>query len=152
MQPATYPAYLDAAILAYAQENIESGRWPEAGAIERSTDDFNALLPAGIATPDHYLFEVLEHAAGSIAGFVWYALEHRHGSCQAFIYDLVIHERYRRQGHARRALQALEQHARSRGATAMGLNVFATNQGAQQLYQELGYIATNVNMSKPLPP
>jgi ribosomal protein S18 acetylase RimI-like enzyme len=150
MQPGNYGSYLDAAIAGYAQENVEAGRWSEVGAYERSRDDFHALLPEGIATPDNYLFEVLEEEAGPLVGFVWYALNRKHGSCSAYIYDLVIHEPFRRKGHARRALLALEQHAVALGATAMGLNVFATNDGAQKLYRELGYVATNVNMSKPL--
>ncbi len=150
MQPGSYAGYLDAAIREYARENVEAGRWSEVGAYERSRDDFHALLPAGIATPDNYLFEVLEDEAGPVVGFVWYAVERKHGSCSAFIFDLEIHAPYRRKGHARRALLALEKHAVSLGATALGLNVFATNHGAQKLYRELGYATTNVNMSKPL--
>jgi hypothetical protein len=37
------------------------------------------------------------------------------------------------------------------GATAVGLNVFATNRIAQELCRKLGYATTNLNMSKPLP-
>jgi ribosomal protein S18 acetylase RimI-like enzyme len=151
MRSETWSGYLESAILGYARENVESGRWSEVGAVERSRDDFHSLLPAGIATPDNYLFEVLEKEAGPLVGFVWYAMDRKHGSCQAFIYDLEILAAHRRKGHARRALLALEQHAAALGATAVGLNVFATNRIAQELYHKLGYATTNVNMSKSLP-
>jgi ribosomal protein S18 acetylase RimI-like enzyme len=150
MRSGVYASYLEAAIQGYARENVAAGRWPEVGALERSRDDFHALLPAGIDTPDNYLFEILEGEDDPVIGFIWYALGRKRGSCLAFIYDLEILEAHRRKGHARRALLALEQHAAERGATAVGLNVFAANHVAQELYRKLGYAVTNFNMSKPL--
>jgi ribosomal protein S18 acetylase RimI-like enzyme len=152
MQSGSFATWLESAVVAYARENVESGRWPEIGALARSRDAFRSLLPAGIATPDNYLFEILEGEAGPLVGFVWYAMDRKHGSCQAFIYDVVILEAFRRRGHARRALLALEQHAANLGATAVGLNVFAGNHGAQALYRALGYVATNINLSKQMDP
>jgi len=151
MQTETYATYLETAILGYASENVEAGRWPELGAFERSRDEFHALLPAGIATPDNHLFEILDSEGGQVVGYVWYTLRRNHGACLAFIYDLEIMEAHRRKGHARRALLLLEQHAVELGATTVGLNVFATNHGAQELYRKLGFATTNFNMSKPLP-
>ena len=54
MQAATYPAYLEAAIHGYAQDNVSAGRWPQVGAIERSREDFESLLPHGLDTPDNF--------------------------------------------------------------------------------------------------
>jgi len=150
MRPDTYPAYVESSIEGYAQDNISSGRWPEAGALERSRREFDALLPAGLDTPDNFLFEILDEQEGQVVGFVWYAIERKKGPCSAYIYDLEIKIEHRRKGHALRALQALESIAAAAGANSMGLNVFANNLGAQELYNQLGYAPTNFNMRKPL--
>jgi ribosomal protein S18 acetylase RimI-like enzyme len=151
MRADTYPSYLKGAIAGYAEDNITSGRWPQAGAIERSREDFESSLPQGLDTPDNYLFEILDVVDGPIVGYVWYKLERTHGSCAAYVYDLEVKAEHRRKGHALSALQALESMAAASGATSIGLNVFAQNVGAQALYQKLGYAPTNINMRKPLP-
>ena len=151
MQADTFPAYVEAAITGYAEDNVLAGRWSPVGAMERSRADFESLLPHGLSTPDNFLFEILEDAGAQIVGYVWLALERKHGSCGAYIYDLEVKPEHRRQGHAYRALKALEPLAVKAGATSIGLNVFASNIGAQALYKNLGYAPTNLNMYKPLP-
>lgn len=150
MQPETYPWYLDAAIAGYAQDNVASGRWPEAGAIERSRTEFATLLPHGLATPDNHLFEIHVQESGPVAGFVWLAIERKDSGVSGFVYDLEIKPEHRRQGHASRAMAALEALARAQGATSLGLHVFAFNQAAQALYHCLGYQVASLNMRKPL--
>jgi ribosomal protein S18 acetylase RimI-like enzyme len=151
MQDNTYPAYVEAAIAGYADDNVTSGRWPQAGAIERSREDFESLLPHGLDTPDNFLFEIFEEANGPTVGYVWYKLERKHGSCAAYVYDLEVKLEHRRKRHALNALEALELLAAELGASSIGLNVFAKNAGAQALYQKLGYVPTNFNMRKSLP-
>lgn len=152
LPPEAFPAYMQASITHYAQENVEAGRWPPEGAIARSQADFAALLPQGLATPDHHIFEVLATETGPVVGHLWMALERRHGACEAFIYNVEIAPAHRRQGHARRAFEAVEPLAIALGATAIGLHVFAGNEGAQALYHALGYRATGINMRKGVGP
>jgi ribosomal protein S18 acetylase RimI-like enzyme len=150
MQATTYPVYLEAAIKGYAEENVASGRWSQSGALERSREDFESLLPQGLDTPDNFLHEILDEDNGPISGYVWFALERKHGACTAYIYDLEVKPEVRRRGIAYRALQVVERLAAAAGATSIGLNVFANNIGAQALYQKLGYAPTNINMRKSL--
>lgn len=150
MHPAGYPAYLEAAIEGYARDNVASGRWPATGAVERSRADFAGLLPRGLATPDNHLFEILVRDGGPVAGFIWLAIERRDEGTSGFVYDLEIRPEYRRQGHASRALTALEGVARAHGATSLGLHVFAFNAGARALYERLGYRVASLNLRKPL--
>ncbi len=152
MRPESYPAYVEASIAAYAEDNVKAGRWAESGAVERSRADFASLLPRGLDTPDNFLFEILEREEGPVVGFAWLALERKHAPPTAYIYDIKIEAPHRRKGHAYRALQALEAKAAAAGATSIGLNVFAFNTGAQALYRKLGYATTNFNMRKPLRP
>ena len=150
MQPATYAPYLAAAITGYAEDNVAAGRWPEAGASERSRTGFAELLPLGLATPDNYLYEIQGREGGPLVGFVWLALERKPPGVSGFVYDLEIRPEYRRQGHASRALAALEVIARAQGATSLGLHVFAFNEGAQALYRRQGYQSVSLNMLKRL--
>jgi GNAT superfamily N-acetyltransferase len=58
------------------------------------------------------------------------------------IQDLVVHERYRRQGIGSRMIAALEQLARKRGCLQIGLGVglYPDYGAAQRLYVNLGYV------------
>jgi RimJ/RimL family protein N-acetyltransferase len=148
MQAVTYAEYLKGAVIGYAQDNVNSGRWPEAGSLERSREDFETSLPQGLDTPDNYLFEIRSAVGGTLVGFTWLAIQRSQTGTTGFVYDLEIKPKYRRQGHASQALEALESFAFTQGATSVGLHVFAFNQAAQALYEGSGYKVEGVNMRK----
>lgn len=150
MSPEVHAEVLSTSIADYAHDNVSAGRWPAAGALERARSEILALLPQGLATPDHHLLEIHDRVGGTRVGHLWFAIESRHGQCTAFVFDLVILPPYRRRGHARRAFMALETLARELGAQSMGLHVFAFNEAAQALYRGLGWQVTSLNMIKPL--
>jgi ribosomal protein S18 acetylase RimI-like enzyme len=150
MRPERFGAFVEAEIAGYAHDNVSAGRWPEAGALERSRDEMAALLPQGLATPEHFLYEILAHEGGPTVGSLWVHIERKHGAVSAYVYDIEVTPAHRRQGHAERALRALEGIAKAAGAGGVGLNVFANNPGAQALYRKLGYVTTNFNMRKAL--
>jgi glyoxylase I family protein len=152
MDAAGYAVYLRDSVAGYAENNVAAGRWPEAGALERSKAEFDSLLPQGLATPDNHLFDIRAGADGPVVGFLWFAVEAPRGLPSAFVYDVGINAMWRRQGHARRAFEAMESLARALGATRIGLHVFGYNSGAQALYARLGYGVTGLNMLKTLPP
>ena len=150
MRPERFGAFAEEEIAGYAHDNVSAGRWPEIGALERSRDELAELLPQGLATPEHFLYEILAHDGGPTVGSLWVHIERKHGAVSAYVYDIEIEPAFRRQGHAERALQALEGIAAAAGASGVGLNVFADNAGAQALYRKLGYVTTNFNMHKTL--
>ena len=152
MTPAGYAVYVQQAIAGYAENNVASGRWPAQGALERSQRDFESLLPQGLATPEHTLFDILAGDDGPVVGFLWFAIEAPRGLRAAFVYDLAIHAAWRRQGHATRTFAALETLVRSLGVDRIGLHVFGFNTEAQALYAKLGYSVTGLNMQKLLVP
>ena len=148
MRAEVFAAYLDSSVAGYARDNIDAGRWPIEGAMERSRADFDSLLPDGLATPDNYLFEIQDGAGGTTVGYLWFAVIVKHGLRGAYVYDLEVHPDHRRQGHAKRAFQALEARVAALGLTSIGLHVFGHNPGAQSLYSQLGYTVTGINMIK----
>ena len=150
MSPDTYAAYLAAAVAGYAQDNVDSGRWPAAGALARSTADFEDSLPQGLQTTDNYLYEIKSAESGPTVGFIWFAVEEKLGLRSAFVYDVELKPEFRRRGHATAAFAALERLVRELRLSSIGLHVFAHNTGAQALYRKLGYSVTSVNMLKHL--
>jgi len=151
LSESAFGSYLQAAVADYAEENVACGRWPAAGALARSQADFDSLLPQGLATPDHHLFEIHESSLpATVVGHLWLAVLNKSGVRSAYVYDVAIAPPYRRRGYAAGAFQALEAVVRALGLDTIGLHVFAHNPGAQALYAKLGYGVTGLNMQKRL--
>ncbi|MBV8659090.1 MAG: GNAT family N-acetyltransferase [Burkholderiales bacterium] len=149
MTEADCQVFLAETIAQYAQSNVESGRWAAETALARSKTELGRLLPQGLATPDNQLLTIVDET-GEAVGVLWWAAVEQAGVRNPFIYEIRIHPRHRRQGHAKRALQALESIVRELGYTRLGLHVFAYNEGAQALYRALGFEVMSLNMAKRL--
>jgi ribosomal protein S18 acetylase RimI-like enzyme len=154
LQPMTeeeLQSYLEPSIIEYAQDHVEAGRWTEAEAVEESRKEFQGLLPDGVATPDHYLFTIVNEAQQKV-GMLWFAKRESHGQPAAFVYDVRIDEAFRRQGYASQAFREMENKVRALGWSRISLHVFGSNHAALEMYTKLGYEATNVLMAKALDP
>jgi ribosomal protein S18 acetylase RimI-like enzyme len=145
-----YGPYLKDSVERYAEDNISSGRWPGGCALQRSHAAYDALLPKGLATPDNHLFEIKDAAGQTTVGAIWFAVVERSGNRSAHVFDVYIIPEHRRQGHAIRALNALEPRVRELGLSSIGLHVFGDDLGAHSLYAKLGYGVTGIDMLKRL--
>jgi ribosomal protein S18 acetylase RimI-like enzyme len=150
MNEKSFSDYRKQAIPAYAKDNVESGRWQEADALERSKQDFQRLLPEGLASKNNYLFNVIDNKSDKYVGHVWVKVEDNIGTKSAFIYDIEIYELYRRKGYAKSALSNIENVVEALGATSLGLHVFHYNEAAMALYDSVGYQVVSHNMKKQL--
>ena len=144
-----YRAWLAATIPAYATDKVASGQWAEDAALELSRKEYGELLPQGPETPENHLFTILDQIAVPV-GVLWFAVKTKFNARIAFVFDVTVLEGRRRQGHAKRALLALEDEVRTLGLTGIALHVFGHNTGAQALYAKLGYQPTNVSLFKPI--
>jgi ribosomal protein S18 acetylase RimI-like enzyme len=133
----------------YAREKVDAGNWDAESALDLADQEYTRYLPDGVATADNFLYIIEDTATGSRVGVLWVALT---GAGKAFIYDFEIDESVRRHGYATLALYELEQIARDKGVQSIGLHVFAHNHTARALYQKVGYVETNINMSKTITP
>ena len=140
--------YLDRLIRSYADEHIKAGRWSREDGLAEARKEVEKLLPAGRESRNQFFLSIVSGAEEQHVGAVWLAIEPRGG----FVYDLLVFERYRRQGFAREAMLLLERIARDKGARKISLHVFGHNQAARSLYARLGYVETDVVMSKELAP
>jgi ribosomal protein S18 acetylase RimI-like enzyme len=145
MTEATFKNYLKIAISSYAKENIDAGRWKEEGAIERSREDHDRLLPEGIKTKNNHLFEIKENSHGQIVGHLWLAIDEQLNQKSAFIYDIEIYEAFRRKGFAKSVLRNAEAFVMTSGIYSIGLHVFNHNEAAKALYSALDYNTVDEN-------
>ena len=150
MNSNAFAGYREAVVLGYADDNVRSGRWPKEGALQRSYEDFDDSVPLGLATPDNFLYEILNTKTGSPVGIIWFAVVTKNGLKSAFVYDVEVKSEFRRHGYARAAFSAVELLVRALGLSSIGLHVFGDNTGAQALYRSLGYGVTGINMLKQL--
>ncbi|WP_432454199.1 MULTISPECIES: GNAT family N-acetyltransferase [unclassified Agarivorans] len=152
MNDESFSKYQNIMIPAYANENVQSGRWDKSGALERSKNECFNLLPEGLKSKNNYLFDVIENTSGDHAGYIWVKVEDQASSKSAFIYDVGIYENYRRKGYAKSALHLIEKVVAEQGVTSIGLHVFNQNTGAQYLYNSIGYQMVSHNMRKIIKP
>jgi RimJ/RimL family protein N-acetyltransferase len=148
MDPIDYEAFLEEAIVDYADDKVRVGNWQSDEALERSRREFANLLPQGTATPNNHLWMIEDSESATKVGILWLGVQERNGKRDGFVYDVRVFEPYRRRGYASGAFLALEDKARELGLASIGLHVFGDNHAARALYQKLGYVETNVNMRK----
>lgn len=150
MTPEEFEVFLERDIREYAQERVRAGFWSEAEALARSRKEHRALLPDGLKSRYHHLYSIQDSEGGEAVGVLWLKTDFDSSRASGFIFNLEIHEPFRRRGYGRQAMLELENLARSMGLRQLGLHVFAHNQGARALYDGLDYTIASINMLKDL--
>jgi len=138
-------AWLPVAMSAYERARIAAGDTPEAAAAARRASE-EQFFPDGRLIDGHFLFTV--EADGEDAGWLWIGPSSDASSW--WIWDIEVHEAFRRHGIGRAAMLLAEDVARSQDASAIRLNVFAYNADAIRLYDDLGYETASMHKHKPL--
>lgn len=126
--------WLPVAMSAYERARIEAGDTPESAAAARRASQ-EQFFPDGRLIEGHFLFTVLVDEAD--AGWLW--IGPSSDPATWWIWDIQVHDTFRRLGIGRETMLLAEDVARSQGATVIRLNVFAYNVGAIRLYDSLGY-------------
>ena len=150
MTRAEFQTFEEHDIREFAAEEVRAGFWTEAESIEKARRAHAHLLPDGLATQDHFFYSIQESEHGAAVGVLWLMVSRDSAKPSGFIYDIEIHEPYRRQGYARAAMLELERLARQMGLRQLGLHVFAHNTSARALYESLGYSVGSLNLLKDL--
>lgn len=148
MTEATFNQYYKYALKEYADEHVKAGNWREEDAIQKAREQFDQLLPDGLATKGHVLLSILHD--GEPIGIIWLHVQSNHQEKQAFIFDIKLDENQRGKGLGKAAMEALDQYALSKGVQQIRLHVFAHNHRARSLYEKMGYETTDYKMSKRL--
>jgi ribosomal protein S18 acetylase RimI-like enzyme len=150
LEEGPYRDYRKDLVRHYAADKVRAGAWSQTEAEGRAARDVDGLLPEGPATQGHLLYSVREDSTDAEVGIVWFALWESGVDRSVWIYDIIIHEDFRRRGYASRTLELVEERARDLGAKSVELHVFGHNRGARALYEKLGYNITSITMAKPV--
>lgn len=141
-----YVKYLAKAVNYYADDKVKAGTWDEEEALEKSRDEFAALLPQGIHSKNHLLFSVENN--GKPIGILWLYIIQHGTEKHAFIYDIELDEAERGKGLGKATMEALDEYAKREGIKKIMLHVFAHNHRAISLYEKCGYEMTDYHMAK----
>lgn len=147
-----FRAYRENLVREYAADKVRAGVWSSEEASRRSEADVDDLLAEETDTEGHYLYLLRDRTAEEDVGVVWIAVRDSGFGRSVWIYDIEIHEPFRRKGHGTRALRAVEERAIELGAEKLELHVFGHNPGARALYERTGFTPTSIVMSKSLDP
>jgi RimJ/RimL family protein N-acetyltransferase len=150
MDEKSYQGYRETLVRDYAADKVRAGVWSKEEAEDAAAKDVDGLLLEGPATPNHHLYSVRDEALPAEVGVLWISPRDSGVGRSVWIYDIIIHERFRRRGYASRILQLVEDKAGELGATRIELHVFGHNHGARALYENAGYTATSILMAKPV--
>ena len=141
--------YRENLAVAYAQEQVASGKWDQSTALQQAKDNIAHSLPDGLATQDNFLYLVMAEGNPDAVGQLWVNI--RPGiDPSAFIMDIEIYTPYQRKGYAQQTLLALEAMLKTMGIFKIGLNVHVMNHGAKALYEKIGFFITGYSMLKRL--
>ena len=134
----------------YAADKVRAGAWSTDEAEDRAAKELEGLLPDGTLTRDNFLYSVKDESIPAEVGKLWISSRDVGADRALWIYDIIVHDRFRRRGYASRILHLVEDKARELGASKVELHVFGHNQGARALYEKLGYDPTSIVMAKPV--
>lgn len=148
MLESEYESYLSVAIKDYAKDKIAAGTWGKNDALRLAEESFQRLLPEGINTPKEFLYAIVDEEIDGNIGFLWLHLNKSKELSKFFIYDFIIFESFRNSGYGTKTLACLDEIAKEMSVSQIDLHVFAHNKGAIHLYEKVGFIPTDISMSK----
>ncbi len=148
MTQAEYDKFLERLIPEYAADNVRAGYWDESEALEKSRKETERLLPEGLQSKDHHLFTLYD--GDQAVGWIWLKANMDRPVKSGFIFDVYIDEQQRGKGYGKQIMLLIEEKARELGLKSIGLHVFASNDVARKLYENVGYTVSSLNMIKQL--
>lgn len=148
MNTKSYKIYRSYAVAEYAKDKMASENFTEAEAMEISEESFTSLLPEGVLTAGHYLFDIISNQTKEEVGTLWFAEIKEKSKKYAYVYDLEIKEDHRGKGYGKMMMKLLEDEVKKIGLDSITLNVFGDNKTAISLYDKLDYKVTKQIMTK----
>lgn len=148
MSEELFESYMKGSISSYAEENVKAGRWEEAEAELKAKEQLQQILPQGQKTEGHFFFKIINKDDHQKLGVIWIAITDIGGEQVSFLYDIIVDEQFRRQGYGKQAMLLLERKSAEWERSAIWLNVFAENEGAKRLYEQLGYEIMKTNLDE----
>ena len=150
MEQHEFAAYREYFVGDYSQEIASNYNRSLATSLTQAASELAESFPQGVPSADNKLkcIERAQEQAPTLIGYLWYTV---HGDPHtAFIHDFFVFEQHRGKGYGKACMATLETTLRSAGVNQIALRVAYKNQRAFKLYEELGFSATGINMTKAL--
>ena len=133
---------------------LHNSAWPDLFAAEIAPEKNQEVWRSSLGQADATTFVAATESA--LAGFVTVAIVDEASPLfrrmrYAKVGTVGVTEGFRGQGIGHALMTRVEEWAQSHGATEVHLNVWAFNEGARRLYEELGYAVRSHHMGKRLP-
>ncbi len=81
-------------------------------------------------------------------GIIWFSEKSIHDPNIAWLGWVYVHDFFKRKGFASKAILKMENLLKSKNIKSIGLNVYANNQSAKNLYDKLGYKIKSIKKHK----
>ncbi len=144
MNNQNFQRFLEIATVNFAKDKVENGSWKEETALEQSKAAFQSLLPEGENTENNYLKNIVLNE--EMLGYIWYSINKKQEPYYAYLYEILIYPERRGQGFGKEAMSMCIKEINELGVDDVCLHVFGHNQGALNLYQQLGFEITDYNL------
>lgn len=148
MQEHEFKNFYEISLKEYADEQVKNGIWDKDEADSKGRAYFEKLLPKGLNTEGHKIFNV--HSDNEKVGILWLHIFEKDNTLKSFIYDIKIEEIHRGKGLGKETMQALDKYCKSHKIESIKLHVFGHNKIAYSLYEKMGFETTNYYMEKKL--
>jgi ribosomal protein S18 acetylase RimI-like enzyme len=148
LEGASLASWLARSRAEYVEERVRSGEGAD-DATANADASMERFFPGGSPAEGQLVGRL--KVGGQPVGWLWVG-PFGADPAQWWVWNVEITESERGRGYGRKAMRLAEDLASSRGAVTIGLNVFAHNRVARNLYTSLGYEETSVQMRKGLTP
>ncbi|MGG0177861.1 GNAT family N-acetyltransferase [Gottfriedia acidiceleris] len=139
-----FQRFLVIATVNFANDKVKNGSWKEETALEQSKAAFQSLLPEGENTENNFLKNIVLNE--QTIGYIWYSINIKQELNYAYFYEILIYPEHRGQGYGKEAISKCIKEINELGVDDVWLHVFGHNQGALNLYQQLGFEITDYNL------
>ncbi|KQL42371.1 hypothetical protein AN960_01450 [Bacillus sp. FJAT-25509] len=139
-----FQRFLEIATVNFANDKVKNGSWKEETALGQSKAAFQSLLPEGENTENNYLKNIVLNE--ETIGYIWYSINLKQEANYAYLYEILIYPEYRGQGFGKESMSKCIKEINELGVDDVCLHVFGHNQGALNLYQQLGFEITDYNL------
>lgn len=143
------PEVIRTVMRGYTEQKIAHGGVPPEAAWAVHEEEIEQYFPGGALPEGQDLFLAVDPATDEVVGRLWMAVRQVPHPV-AYIYDVEVTSARRGQGIGRQLMAHAEAWAQARAIDRIALHVFGDNLRARALYRDLGYVETNVNMTKVL--
>ncbi|MCP3680171.1 MAG: GNAT family N-acetyltransferase [Gammaproteobacteria bacterium] len=143
MSAAEQQRFLKFSAKMYADHMVEHGEYDYETAKKMADDEVCSYFSGNEARLGEQLMRIISQQTQESIGDLWLSFVPEKRKSWAFIQWIGINKPYRRQGLAKRALKIMEQRLLEMKIAHIDLSVFAKSP-AQQLYQAMGYVVTEV--------